>query len=365
MKTSIASSLFLAIVESARALESGTSSAGSPSSKYTLKDVHVVKGRQGITTNGTHYFNTGSKGLYVYDTEWNMVMENEDPFAGLGESLNHFGDIGYYNGSIYTGAENFVNGRGQDIAIMLYDPETLKMTEEIPWHPESGQVEVSAITVDTDNGLVWMTDWVNSTHIYSYDLKTGEYVSKIHLRPTPEWTQGIAFFKGDIYITADDGTADRRESDNLWKINRDDFPKNATFIHHEMEFTSKDIFKDWGEIEGIEFDTERNEMLVLSNRGKIINLGMPMGLYPGYDAEISEVYVFSIDEIENPETKPEVENPETEPEVENPETIPEETEPEDTNAGDDKEEVSASIYPSNGHIRIGLALSLAALLSLW
>merc|ERR1711956_36410 len=186
----------------------------------------------------------------------------------------------------------------------------------------------------------------------------------------------MGFFKGDIYITADDGTADRRESDNLWKINRDDFPKNATFIHHEMEFTSKDIFKDWGEIEGIEFDTERNEMLVLSNRGKRINLGMPMGLYAGYDAEISEVYVFSIDEMENPETKPEVENSETIPKVGNPETIPEDpktepegtktepedtktepedtkTEPKDTNAGDDEEEGSAGVYPSNGHIRIG------------
>ena len=37
-------------------------------------------------------------------------------------------------------------------------------------------------------------------------------------------------------------------------------------------------------------------MLVLANRGKRIVLGMPKGLYPGYDREIHEVYVFRIRE---------------------------------------------------------------------
>jgi hypothetical protein len=52
--------------------------------------------------------------------------------------------------------------------------------------------------------------------------------------------------------------------------------------------------RDVGEIEGIDFDEMAGEMLVLSNRGKRIVLGMPKGLYPGYDREISEVYVFRI-----------------------------------------------------------------------
>jgi hypothetical protein len=32
----------------------------------------------------------------------------------------------------------------------------------------------------------------------------------------------------------------------------------------------------------------------LSNRGKRIVLGMPKGLYPGYEKEIHEVYVYRI-----------------------------------------------------------------------
>ena len=74
------------------------------------------------------------------------------PFASLKMPANHFGDIGYYDGKIYTGVEWFEDGRGQDIQIVLYDAETLNATQEFPWKSESGQVECSALTVDTDNG---------------------------------------------------------------------------------------------------------------------------------------------------------------------------------------------------------------------
>ena len=62
-------------------------------------------------------------------------------------------------------------------------------------------------------------------------------------------------------------------------------------MRHELAF---DQLRDLGEIEGIDFDEAAGEMLVLSNRGKRIVLGMPKGFYPGYDREISEVYVFRI-----------------------------------------------------------------------
>lgn len=261
---------------------------------YELKNVHDVKGRQGISTNGTHYFNSGSTALYTYDYEGNLLKENEDPFATLELPANHLGDISYYDGEIYTGIEWFVDGRGEDIQIVLYDSETLNATQTFHWEPASGQVEVSALTVDTDNGLVWMTDWVNGNYIYSYYVTDGAYVGKLHLRAVPEWTQGIAFYKGDLYITADDGNADRKEHDNLWKVQGESIGDNATFIRHELEFTVPDHFKDFGEIEGIAFNEDTDEMIVLANRGKRIVLGMPQGFYPGYDKEIHELFVFRI-----------------------------------------------------------------------
>ncbi len=83
----------------------------------------------------------------------------------------------------------------------------------IPWEPDSGQVEVSAVAVDAPNGVIWMTDWVNGNYIYRYDLATGRYAGKLHLRPVPQWQQGIAAFRGSLYITADDGDADQKEVD--------------------------------------------------------------------------------------------------------------------------------------------------------
>ena len=98
--------------------------------------------------------------------------------------VNHFGDINYYNGKLFTGVEWFEDGRGQDISNILYDPDTLNATETFPWNEDSGQVEASAIAVDADNELVWMTDWVESNYIYAYNLEDGEYVDKLHLRAT-------------------------------------------------------------------------------------------------------------------------------------------------------------------------------------
>ena len=135
-----------------------------------------------------------------------------------------------------------------------------------------------------------MTDWVNGTHLYKYDLATGEYRGKLHLRPVPQWQQGIAYYEGDLYITADDGNADDKEFDNLWKVPAD-HQATAAYVQHEHAFHD---FRDIGEIEGLAFDTTTQEMLVLSNRGKRIVLGMPKGFYPGYDREISEVYIYRL-----------------------------------------------------------------------
>jgi hypothetical protein len=270
-----------------------TAHAASPeqtSKRYELLRVIEVAGRQGIASDGDRYYVSGSKELYVYSKTGELLLSNKDPFTRLENPANHIGDISVHNGKLYAGIEWFEDGRGQDIQIAIYDTKTLSYLRSIPWEPKSGQVEVSAVTVDTDNGLIWMTDWVNGTYVYRYDLATNKYAGKLHLRAVPQWQQGIAAFDGSLYITADDGDAEYREVDNLWKVTA--VPKaTAAYVHHEFAF---DSFRDVGEIEGLAFDPKTHEMLVLSNRGKRIVLGMPKGLYPGYEKEIHEVYVYRI-----------------------------------------------------------------------
>ncbi|QDU74332.1 hypothetical protein Pan97_13390 [Bremerella volcania] len=255
---------------------------------FELVRVLEVTGRQGIATDGERYFVSGSQALHIYSKEGKLLKSNEDPFTGLEKRANHFGDISEHNGELFTGIEWFEEGRGKDIQIAVYDANTLKFKRSFPWNPESGQVEVSALAVDEANGLVWMTDWVNGNYVYRYKLSDGEYAGKLHLRPVPQWQQGIAVHNGNLYITADDGNADDREPDNLWKAPASK-EETAAYVQHVLAF---DQLRDFGEIEGIDFDEQAGEMLVLSNRGKRIDLGTPKGFYPGYDREISEVYVF-------------------------------------------------------------------------
>jgi hypothetical protein len=121
-------------------------------------------------------------------------------------------------------------------------------------------------------------------------MTTGTYAGKLHLRPVPQWQQGIAAFDGSLYITADDGDAEDDEVDNLWRVAAAP-SATAAYVTHEKAFTE---FRRVGEIEGIDFDPEAGEMVVLANRGERIVLGMPTGLYPGYEREIHEVYVYRV-----------------------------------------------------------------------
>jgi len=260
---------------------------------YQLLRVFEVEGRQGIATDGERYFNSGSTALFVYSKDGELLAENTEPFADLERAGNHIGDISVHDGELFAGVEWFEDGRGTDIQIAVYDAETLLYKKSsVDWDPESGQVEVSALAVDAETGSVWMTDWVNGTYVYRYDMATDSYMGKLHLRPVPQWQQGIAAFGGSLYITADDGDAEIEEVDNLWRVSAPTAVSDA-YVTREKAFTE---FRSAGEIEGIDFDRQAGEMVVLSNRGKRIVLGMPKGLYPGYDREIHEVYVYRIPE---------------------------------------------------------------------
>lgn len=258
--------------------------------EYDLVRVFEVEGRQGIATDGRRYYVSGSKSLYAYTKDGDLEALNENPFAELEKQANHIGDISVHGGEIYAGIEWFDSGRASNIQIAVYDTETLGFLRSIDWDPDSGQVEVSGVAVDPVRSAIWLTDWTDGRYLYRYDLLTGIHDRKLHLRPVPQWQQGITYFDGHLFITADDGDADEGEVDNLWRLPAD-VGGTATYVVHEKAFKE---FRRAGEIEGLAFDSDARELLVLSNRGKRIVQGMPTGLYPGYDREIHEVYVYSL-----------------------------------------------------------------------
>lgn len=264
-----------------------------PKYEYKLSEVIPVFGRQGVTTDGEYYWVSGSTSLVKYDMDWNELARNETPFEGYAIETSHIGDIDVYNNELYIGAENFLDGVGQDIQIAIYDADTLKLKRTFSFAPESGQKECSGITVNPDEQTVWMCSWVgeeSGRYLYEYSLTSGEYLRKVHLQCPPQWVQGMVYFDGSYYLTADDGTADENEPDHIYRVDIQPGCSNATVV---LERTLDDVIFQ-GEIEGISVNRKTNQLLVHYNRGSRIVLGMVKGFYPGYEKEISEVFVYDM-----------------------------------------------------------------------
>ncbi len=294
--------------------------------EYRLKKVIPVVGRQGIAIDENYYYVSCTKALHKYDKEGNLLMSNEQPFQNP-EKVNHFGDIDIFNGEIYTGAELFEYGRGYNIAISVYDAETLQWKRDIPWAPESGQVEVSGIAIDREKNMIWMSDWVDSRYVYCYSLETGQYYTKMQCRPTPYWTQGIFIADGKMLFTADDGESMYQIPDNIYIADISEVPYTGlvegTEVVRDTPFSVKldkkgevvtrkglvaggakagklELFREMsdfrraGEIEGLAIDPTNDDLVVLNNRGTQIILGMSQGPFKeeGYTKEIRELYVY-------------------------------------------------------------------------
>ena len=261
--------------------------------QFELKEAHPVAGRQGICTENGCYWVSGSGTLTKYDSNWNVIAENTDPFEGYELEVNHIGDIDVYNNELYLGVEYFMDGEGKNIQVAVYDGDTLKLKRVFPFRPDTGQLECSGIAVDPDTRTVYMTSWIDDTsseYLYMYDLDTGDFKGTLKMDPAPKWLQGVACHDGKLYVTSDDGDADEDAPDHMYRI---DVSEDGTTGNVTMVKTFDDVTRQ-GEIEGLTFDEDNGQLLLLYNRGARIIAGMPRGFYEGYSEEIHEVFVYDI-----------------------------------------------------------------------
>ena len=114
---------------------------------YELNSSHEVNGRQGVCVENGSYWVSGSKTLAKYDSNWDLISVNDDPFKGYDIEVNHIGDIDVYNNELYIGAEYFMDGVGTNIQIAVYDGDTLELKRTFPFEESSGQLECSGIAV--------------------------------------------------------------------------------------------------------------------------------------------------------------------------------------------------------------------------
>ncbi len=278
-------------------------SCGGPSGdrQYVLGEVMEVEGRQGVAADSSFYYVSGSTAIYKYDRDGHLLMQTVSPFDSLALEANHFGDIDVYGDEIFTGAETFLDGVGHNIQVAVYDAATLGYKYSIDWLAESGQVEVCGLAVDREHGRVWMADWVQGHELYCYDIATRSYLGKVRLDPAPHLQQGIfCLSDGRMVISADDGDADKDEPDHLYVCEL--YPGGRDLVAGSSDgepavvpvslFREMGDFRRAGEIEGLCFDPLDGALMVLSNRGSRIVLGMVKGFYDGYDREIHEIHIY-------------------------------------------------------------------------
>ena len=273
--------------------EAQPSTETQPNFEYELAEAHPVAGRQGVCTQDGYYWVSGSTTLSKYDSNWNLVAENTEPFEGYTLEVNHIGDIDVYNNELYLGVEYFMDGEGKNIQVAVYDGDTLKLKRVFPFSSDTGQLECSGIAVDPDSRTVYMSSWIDdesSEYLYRYDLDTGDFKGKLKMQPGPQWIQGVAYFEGNLYVTSDDGDADGNAPDNMYRIAPSQDGETGIV---SLERTFDDVTRQ-GEIEGLAFDVEQQQFLLLYNRGAKIVAGMPSGFYEGYTEEIHEVFVYDM-----------------------------------------------------------------------
>ena len=110
------------------------------------------------------------------------------------------------------------------------------------------------------------------------------------MQTSPKWIQGVAYYDGNLYVTSDDGDAEENAPDHMYRIEVSDSRETGKVT---LEKTFDDVIRQ-GEIEGLTFQKDSGQFLLLYNRGARIIAGMPRGFYEGYTEEIHEVFVYDM-----------------------------------------------------------------------
>ena len=266
---------------------------------FELQKVVTVKGRQGIAADANFFYVSGSKSLYKYTRDWELVNENLTPFSKLKDSVNHIGDIDLIENKIVAGCEYFEGNDAKNLQVVFYDSHTLEKVKVIRLDPISGQKEICGLAFDRTRNIIWTADWLDGDYLYQYSI-SGKYLGKIKIIPPPKYQQGLYFFNKQILLTADDGNANLEEHDNLYSVLISDSTKASADVIWSKTFYE---FKRTGEIEGLYVLEKEKLFLVLFNRGTRVVNGIPVGFYPGYEQEIHEVYIYKLNNKANHDDK--------------------------------------------------------------
>lgn len=170
---------------------------------YKIKTIYpVFEAYQGLTGDGTYYYGTTNTSLIKYNPDWSVALRNDNIQTNMGAT--HCGDIKYYDNKIYMVTENYTSSpcgaTGQKIGV--FNATTLEYIESEDISAQNK--EVSGITVNPDDGLLYVTCYCDSSpnYLYKYSLSDFSYQGTVSLTGgVPDHIQGLDYFGGDVYIS--------------------------------------------------------------------------------------------------------------------------------------------------------------------
>ncbi|HEY8075026.1 MAG TPA: hypothetical protein VIF62_12975, partial [Labilithrix sp.] len=179
------------------------SEAWHPEAIDTFTGVSALVRGQGVATDGTSWFFSGTTGLDRTDMTFASTKQNAlaIPLDLAIAGSDHIGDIDVWSGTIYAPIED----KGYKAPkVVLYDPSSLSSgtVYAIPVELQTGGVPW--IAVDGPRGVAYLAEWDPTPGIHVFSLADMSYQRTIALSRTLHRIQGAKVYRGQLYAAMDD-----------------------------------------------------------------------------------------------------------------------------------------------------------------
>jgi subtilase-type serine protease len=181
------------------------------------EDADPARG-QGVTTDGTYWYFSGTHSLEITDAAYNTILIDSNAIlsqVGLADgytdvTLNHIGDIDYANGKLYisldaTQRDPITNNKYSNPVFAVYDAATLTWTgEAYALNPPHGIHDIASwVAVDAANGLAYGIAYDNATELTVYNLADFSFKEYLPLSQVVDQAQGGKILNGYMYFATD------------------------------------------------------------------------------------------------------------------------------------------------------------------
>jgi len=186
--------------------------------KTTFTGSAITSKQQGVTTDGTNWYFSGTNILERTDKNYNPsltvspaipdVLKLPSQYSDIG--LNHIGDIDYADGLLYISLDSsqrdpVTGGKYENPVFAVYRASDLSFTGQAfaLTTPHGIHDIASWVAVDAKNGLGYGMAYENATEIAVYNLSDWSFKEYIPLTQTIDQAQGGKLLDGWMYFSTD------------------------------------------------------------------------------------------------------------------------------------------------------------------